>query len=315
MINPAQKTSEGALTSLLKDIGLVRRSAASDRRTYRATDRPLTAKRLFLSLRPALANPIFIIGAPRSGTTFLGECMSCLPEVSYHFEPVGTKFAARHVYEKQWDFEKAKRFYTIVYSLLLIQHIDGDLRFAEKTPRNCFLIDFLSQAFPGSQFIHIIRDGRDAALSYSKKPWLQSSQAKSGKTEPGGYSYGPYARFWVEPELVEKFETTTDIHRCVWAWRRFTESALEGMSKLPKNRCYELRYEALVNNPADEADRLLKFMSIESPLSREQFHRAVSKAKPTSVGQWKKELSIDQQQQVEAEAGALLSKLGYINRV
>ena len=296
----------------IESLKMVRRSTKIDRNTYQKKERPISAQRLFCLLKPNLKQPIFIIGAPRSGTTFLGSCFAVLPEISYHFEPVGTKFAARNIYEGFWDFNRSKRFYKMVYAWLSRQHLDGDLRFAEKTPRNCFLVDFLAQAFPDSQFIHIIRDGRDAALSYCKKPWLQAAQAQSGKAEPGGYAYGPYARFWVESDLVKKFETTSDIHRCIWAWRRFTESALASVAKLPGERYFELRYEDLVRNPADEANRLLNFLNIQNDTSSSLFHAAVAKANPSSVGNWQKELSAEQLKEIDAEAGELLRKLGYL---
>ena len=260
---------------------------------------------------PNLASPIFVIGSPRSGTTFLGSCIAELPETSYHFEPVATKAAARYVYTQEWSVAKARRFYRLVYGWLMRIHADGDLRFADKTPRNCFLVDFLHQAFPNAQFVHIIREGRDAALSHSKKPWMQAAQAQSSKHEPGGYRYGPYTRFWVETERIAQFESTSDIHRCIWAWRRHTETALQSVARLPKHQYHELRYESLVANPTAEAEALLNFLSITDQRSRQRFHQAVGNVRPDSVGLWKKELSTEQLQQVEQEAGSLLSQLNY----
>ena len=283
-----------------------------DRGRYRSKDRTLSAKRLIHSLSPNLKKPIFIVGAPRSGTTFLGESLAVLPEISYHHEPIATKYVARYIYEQQWNFQKAKPFYSRVYSWLMMQHFDADLRFAEKTPRNCFLIDFLAWAFPDARFIHIIRDGRDVALSHSKKPWLLASQTTSGKVEPGGYPYGPSPRFWVEPDRRKEFEATSDVHRCIWSWRRFTESALESVVKLPPDRYHEMRYETLVNAPIEEAERVLDFLSISNPHSCNLLYEAIAKASPNSVGQWKKELSEDQLKQIELEAGTLLRELNYL---
>ncbi|MGK7920781.1 MAG: sulfotransferase, partial [Trichodesmium sp.] len=200
-----------------------KKTAKADRKQYQSQTRPISISRLVFFLIPNLRRPIFIIGSPRSGTTFLGNCLGSLPEISYHFEPVATKAAARYIYEKIWGITKGKWFYGSVYGWLMRLYLDADLRFAEKTPRNCFLIDFLATAFPKAQFIHIIRDGRDAALSHSKKPWLQAAQAKSSQREPGGYRHGPYPRFWVEVDRSQEFRDTTDIHRCIWAWRRHTE--------------------------------------------------------------------------------------------
>src|SRR5690348_8281009 len=54
------------------------------------------------ALDPRVHRPIFVIGAPRSGTTFLGGCIGRLPEVSYHLEPRLTKAAIRRVYDGSW---------------------------------------------------------------------------------------------------------------------------------------------------------------------------------------------------------------------
>ncbi|MGD1855061.1 MAG: sulfotransferase [Leptolyngbyaceae cyanobacterium] len=292
-------------------LDLVKKTTAADRKKYQHKGRQMSASRLWHLVFPNLSQPIFIIGSPRSGTTFLGACIGSLPDVSYHFEPIATKAAARCIYEQEWGFRKTKWFYRLVYGWLMRIHADGDLRFADKTPRNCFVVDFLNQAFPNAQFVHIIRDGRDAALSHSKKPWMQAAQAKSPKYEPGGYPYGPYARFWVEPERIAEFESTSDIHRCIWAWRQHTENALDAIANIPQDRYHELRYEDLITNTESETERLLDFLSIDNPASRQHFHDAVSKVRPDSVGLWKNELSSEQLQQVEQEAGELLRKLNY----
>jgi hypothetical protein len=292
-------------------LGWARETAIADRRTYIRHSRPFSMRQAVFALSPNLSRPIFIVGAPRSGTTFLGACLGTLPEVSYHFEPVATKAAAKHIYAGDWSRFQSRWFYRAVYAWLMRLHWDSDLRFAEKTPRNCFIMPFLAEAFPDAQFIHIIRDGRDAALSYSKKPWLQAASATSGKREPGGYPYGPYARFWVERDRISEFESTSDIHRCIWAWRQFTASALSAAADLPTSRYHELRYEHLVAHPKHEADRLLDFLGISFPQSRTTLQKAIAQVRPDSLGQWQRELSAEQLECITTEAGSLLQQLGY----
>ena len=41
-----------------------------------------------------------------------------------------------------WGFALASFFYRQVYVWLMRIHMDGNLRFTEKTPRNCFIIPF-----------------------------------------------------------------------------------------------------------------------------------------------------------------------------
>jgi hypothetical protein len=287
------------------------RTATANWRNYQPKQRHMSARRLGRCLLPNLKQPIFLVGAPRSGTTFLGSCLGELPEISYHFEPIATKAAARYLYEGRWGLVRARWFYRNVYAWLMRLHADGDLRFAEKTPRNAFVIPALLSMFPDGRFIHIIRDGRDAALSLSERPWLQAGQSQSGRVEPGGYRYGPYARFWVEPDRIREFESTTDIHRCIWSWRRHTEAALAAGEQLPPDRYHELRYEDLTTRPQEEANRMLAFLGITDAASREALHTAVGRASVKSVGRWNGKLSAEDLAQIEAEAGPLLARLGY----
>ncbi|MEN8446997.1 MAG: sulfotransferase [Cyanobacteria bacterium J06555_13] len=287
-------------------------TAAEDRRFYPLRQRPHSVSRLQHLISPNLSKPIFIFGSPRSGTTFLGECLSVLPEVSYHFEPVLTKAAVRYIYEKQWSTVKAKRFYHSVYGWLMRIHNDGDLCFCEKTPRNSFILPFLYEAFPDGRFIHIIRDGRDASISLSQRPWYRNDMRGSGAKEPGGYPFGPKARFWVEPERTAEFETTNDLHRCIWLWRRYLEATAQGSTHLPAQQYYELRYENLVATPEREAQRLLDFLEVEVQTSRTTFVETIqSQIRQDSVGNWKTILSAPVLDQMYVEAGQWLNELGY----
>jgi len=279
-------------------------------RTYRG-HRSLSEGAVLRRLTPRLERPIFLVGAPRSGTTFFGSCLASLPELSYHHEPVATKAAARYIYEQLWTEQQATRFYRRVYRWLMLVHLDGDLRFAEKTPRNCMILEFLDRAFPTAQFIHVIRDGRDAALSGTREPWLLARNADSGKYEPGGYPVGPYAQFWVEEHRREQFESTTDLHRCIWQWRRMTEHARQFGQRMPSTKFLEIRYESLVRQPTAVAERVLSFLNMERAVSTERFLHAVGRVRADSVGRWKNELSTDQLATIDTEAGALLRILGY----
>ncbi|WP_038015989.1 sulfotransferase [Synechococcus sp. PCC 7335] len=291
---------------------LAKRTAGMDRDKYRTKQRSLTINRVWSTLFPNLSRPVFLIGAACSGTTFLGDCLAEVPELSYHFEPIATKAAARCVYEGLWSHTKAKFFYRTVYAWLMRLHADGDLRFVEKTPRNCCIIPFLNEAFPDAQFIHIIRDGRDAALSLSKKPWLAKRAATSGKYEPGGYPYGPYAQFWVEPERRDEFETTSDIHRCIWAWHRFTEEAITATRNLPSEKLLEVRYESFGSDPVGEADKIMDFLGIKDENSRRSFEAAVSTFNASLTEQWKQQLNEQQLAEIYDESGELLRQLHYL---
>jgi Sulfotransferase family len=269
--------------------------------------------RLAGSLVPTLERPLFLVGAARSGTTFLGEVLGKLPEISYHHEPVATKAAARYVHEGLWSERRARAFYRMVYRWLLRSGLDGGRRFSEKTPWNAFLLPFLARTFPDLQVIHIIRDGRDVAASHIRKPWLRADSATSGKREPGGYLYGPWAQWWVPPAERAAFETGPDVLRMSLAWRLYTEAALRDGPALGADRYLELRYESLVTAPSVEGERLLDFLDIERPESRAELQVALREVSTGSVGAWRSELDDRQMDRLLADSGPLLERLGYLD--
>lgn len=286
-----------------------------DRRFYQHAPRPWSSSRIWHLWSPNLNNPIFIIGAPRSGTTFLGECLGTDPNISYHFEPILTKAATRYVHEGLWSDRFAQWYYRAVYGWLMRLHFDADLCFAEKTPQISLIIPFLQQTFPQARFIHIIRDGRDAALSLSKKPWYKKEMNGSGAKEPDGYPFGSKARFWVEAARIDEYETTNDLHRCIWLWRRYLESILDAVPQIPQDHYYELRYEALVQDTEVEAERLINFLGITQPESRTKLKETfIKQANPQSVGNGKRQLTNEQIAVMEQEAGSLLDTLNYISK-
>lgn len=283
------------------------------RNLLRGVGRHLTAggvpRPLLRVPRLRLRRPVFLVGAPRSGTTFLGECTGTLPDISYFNEPTVTKYAAGCVYREAWPRWLMTRYYRLSYSgLLWASGAEGE-RLAEKTPRNCFLLPFLISAFPDARVVHLIRDGRDAALSWSRKPWLREDSLRRERREDGGYPYGPHPRFWVEPDRREEFFSTSDIHRCIWGWRRHVEAAREAArSSLPEEAYLEVRYERLVKAPLDVGGRIAAHLGARPAVP---FREKLKAARPDSVGRWRAELAPGELEDVRREAGGLLADLGY----
>jgi hypothetical protein len=291
---------------------LTARGLVSDRRERRRdrAARPAAGPRLGprpLDLR--LREPVFVLGAPRSGTTFLGSCIGALPEVSYHFEPRVTKAAARQVYEGTWPERRAARVFRTSYRLLLAAAGDGGRRFVEKNPENCFVVPFLLRSFPDARFVQIIRDGRDVAVSHAEKPWLSAASAGTGTRGRGGQAWGPWARWWVEPERREEFAGASDLTRTAWSWRRFTASARAALAELPADRVLTVRYEDVVRRPQEAAETIAAFFGHAEPPA--SLRAALAGADPSSIGRWRTALDADGLADVEREAGDLLRELGY----
>lgn len=262
-------------------------------------------------LDPRVQRPIFILGAPRSGTTFLGSCIGRLPEVSYHFEPRLTKAAARCVYDGSWSEAKAARVFRGTYAALLVAGGHGGRRFAEKNPENCFLVPFLFRAFPDAHFVQILRDGRDATVSHAEKPWLAAASAGTGRRGRGGTAWGPHPRFWVEPDRREEFRAVSDLERSAWCWRRFTEAALAGLAGLPADRVLQIRYEEMTREPSQAAERIADFLHVSTETDRSALAQALATASTSSVGRWRAALTAPEAARVSAMCGPLLAELGY----
>lgn len=282
----------------------------SDRRERRRISRTPDGRSAWKALDPRIHAPVFVVGAPRSGTTFLGASLGAVPGVSYHFEPRLTKSLIRLVYSGQWSDRRAQRVFRTSYSSLLLVAGDGGRRFVDKTPENSFIIPFLADTFPDSVFVHIIRDGRDVAVSHAEKPWLSAAAADSGQRGRGGAKWGPAPRFWVEAERGAEFSSVTDLDRTAWAWRRFTQSAIDNLDRLERSRWITIRYEDLVADPVSAAGRLSTLMTLQRS-AQASLAEALALAKPTSVGRWRSRLDDQEQAAVEAQCGPLLHRLGY----
>ncbi len=292
--------------------GWIQRTRRYDRETRTTHPRPWTIRRILRLLMPSLRRAIFVVGAPRSGTSFLGECFAAVPTCSFLFEPVLTKVAAEYVYLSAWPRFVSRLLYRGTYKWLMRLRADADLRLVEKTPRHCYIMPFLAQAFPDCQFIHIIRDGRDVALSLIKQPWILAESAAKPRRDPAGYLMGPYAHYWIEPERREEFERTSNLHRAAWLWRRSTQTTIANGAMLPANRYLELRYESLVQSPDSHADLILDYLEMRDAASQQAFRQAIRRARPTSVGAGLRTFSPADLEIVNREAGTTLRELQYL---
>lgn len=286
------------------------RGVFSDRRGRRRLTRTPDARPWFRAVDPRVHDPIFVIGSPRSGTSFLGRCLAQVPGVSYHFEPRVTKAAVRQLYSGAWSDRTTASVFRASCRTLILAAGDGGRRYVDKTPEYAFVIPFLAAMFPTASFVHIIRDGRDVAVSHSERPWLVADSAGSGLHGRAGTTWGPQPRFWVEPERRHRFAAVTDLERAAWAWRRYTQAARDNLAAVPPERSFELRYERLVTEPAKIARELAEFLVVDDH-GAAALAEALSSGRASSVGRWRDSLDDAQRNLVEAECGPLLAELGY----
>jgi hypothetical protein len=167
-------------------------------------------------------------------------------------------------------------------------------RWADCTPEHLLYMKQIKREIPDALFIHIIRDGRDVALSYAKQGWS-------------------YPLPW-------------DRHDCLgvaglyWEW--LVDKGREQGKRLGADY-QEVRFEELVARPQETLARLGSF--IDHDLDYERIQRAGigSVSEPNSsflgesngtfnpVARWKTKMSAEQVAFFEQLVGDCLLKLGY----
>ena len=234
---------------------------------------------------------VFVVGCPRSGTTFTGAALGSLPGFVDLDEVTPLKAALPRLAALP-EGEAAGELRAILERVRLLGLARG-LRGVEQTPETSFVLPAALRAYPEAVAVHVLRDGRDVVCSLLERGWFNGERSGA---DDAGHAYGSHPRFWVEPERREEFAQASEARRAAWAWRRYVSAARDGAA-------VEVRYESL-RESAGELARALDIGDAE-------IVRALAPFRASSIGRWQRDLSPAQLADVEAEAGGLLQELGY----
>ena len=268
--------------------------AASARRVLRAQGLHGLGKRL----RRPDERLVFVLGSPRSGTTFLAGAIGEVPgfvdlsEVSPHKAAI-----PRLVLLPEW--EAAARIRLTLERVRRLALVRG-WRGVEQTPETAFVLAAALRAYPHGRAVHVVRDGRDVVCSLLERGWLRAGRTGG---DDARLAYGARARFWVEPERVAEFEVASDATRAAWAWRSYVTAA----RSVEDERVLELRYESIAADPREAAVTIARHLD-SNPLP---FAQSLGSFHDRSIGRYRRDLSAEQLGDVEREAGPLLAELGY----
>ena len=241
---------------------------------------------------------VFVIGSPRSGTTFLAGAIGSCPG----FIDLGEVAALKAGIPELASLEPAAAAVRIRRLLGVTRRLGlvGRLRGVEQTPETAFVAHAVQLAVPQAKLVHIVRDGRDVACSLMERGWL--SAGRSGGDD-AGLPYGATPRFWVERDRHAEFVAASDARRAAWAWRRYVEAG-----RSVRESVHEIRYERLASDSEGTAADLATFL--DTPL--EPLAMALGAFFDSSIGRFRRELTPGQIAEIEEEAGSLLSDLGYL---
>jgi len=206
--------------------------------------------------------PIFIVGAPRSGTNIFYRTLALHPDLAWIsnitkkipsslwltrfimlFRDDHRPTEANNVWQKftgndhealgRDDVTAAAGKYlrTVVQNNL---RIFKKPRFVNKCPGNSVRIEFLREIFPDAIFIHIIRDGR--AVGYSI---MRSRLEHSGA-------------YWsVKPPDWRDLLKLPLVDACALQWQKTVKAILQSAKKLPRKQYLAIKYEDLVARPVE----------------------------------------------------------------
>ena len=266
---------------------------------------------------------VFIIGAPRSGTTWLQIMLGAHPMVCTTVElRLFNKYTAPWI--QSWNEEKKimehglrvglpflwtedefydflRYFLNRVYENVLRTNPKAT-HILDKHPGYSGYTEDIIKLLPNSYFIHLIRDGRDVAVS------LKAASKNMG------------------------FATNT-IEKAASRWKERVNEALQ--ARKFKQRYMEIRYEDLLTAGTTTMKSVFDFCGLsigsselETIIAQHSFEKMKTERKAQSQnirlpenfyrkggsGNWKEALTTDEKQLFAAQADHLLCELGYAEK-
>ena len=269
-----------------------------------------------------LDRPIFVVGAPRSGTSLLFRILATSNQVA-HYPGEAHEIWERdhHPALRGWDsnvltasdLDDAGR-RRIRRSFYLVA--GSSKRLIDKTPRNSFRIGFVDALFPDARYVFLQRDGRDNVNSLMTA-WKTPRYRTYKLPEPHGIPGVPDPTWWkfvLYPGWKQDLRGPLEVV-CANQWVHSNEIALTDLAAISSGRWTTTRYEDLVADPANEVTRLARFLElgVDDRLMSETARLVatpINVVTPPESDKWRKENPTE----IEAIApriGATMAKLGY----
>jgi hypothetical protein len=167
-------------------------------------------------------------------------------------------------------------------------------RWADSTPEHLLYMEQIKREIPDALFIHIIRDGRDVALSFAKQGWS-------------------YPLPWDRDEGL-------GVAGLYWEW--MVRKGQQQGKRLGADY-QEVRFEELISNPEETLSKLSQFIDHDLDYKRIQRAGIGSVREPNSsfagesgqsfnpLARWKTKMSSEEVVALEELVGDFLTKLGY----
>lgn len=247
-----------------------------------------------------LNQPVFIIGAPRSGTSLLyailrkssalrhwpGESHE-IWEADYH--PALRGWESNQLEVDDIDADAAARIRRSFFLVTGKKH-----RLLDKTPRNALRVPFVNALFPDARFIYIKRDGREninSLINAWRSPRYRTYELPEPHEIPG---VDPkWWKFVLYPGWRDDRKGPLEVVAAK-QWVASNDHAMKAFADIDRGRSVELRYEDLVDEPVEEVGRVMGFLDLAYEVPIKEMAAATSTTPintvtPPEKGKWRKE--------------------------
>ncbi|MFG0331476.1 MAG: sulfotransferase family protein [Phycisphaerales bacterium] len=267
----------------------------------------------------------FVAGCQKSGTTWVERLLNGHPEMICRGEarftdmllhPLAKTTEMYSLEQKvgpqgQFSRDQFLALYANAIGMILSNWIGDESApplIGEKTPQNALALHYLGEVFPTARFIHIIRDGRDGAVS----GWFHNLSKDNPAFRETFPTFADYVRYFARTHWVRYIETA----------RKF--------GRADPDRYLEVRYEELHADQRAVTRVMLEFLaadasdeSVDSCLQAGAFERlsggrqrgqedSRSHFRKGVIGDWRDHFDDAAIAAYMEVAGPLASELGYI---
>lgn len=196
-------------------------------------------------------------------------------------------------------------------------------RVVERSAFSLLLVPALARTFPEARFVHLYRDGRNAALSMQRHPYFRLSTRFARAIEGLGFDPFRPALMSGSSRLFPFLEAVTGccfpIERWLaeplpveWLgayWSRMVAAGVALLGALPAGCLLNIRYEDVLARPHEELARLMTFLGPE--YMDEKWLDVASALPRQPASDWRR-LAADEQARLRAACGPGLALLGYL---
>jgi len=263
-------------------------------------------------LLPEFDRPIFIISAPRAGSTLLFETLcqfsnlwsvgmeshdiiEAIPKLhpaAHHFSSnrlteedalPSIKVALRDGFVRQLR-DRSRG----AYLNLPVKQRPQNIRFLEKTPKNALRVPFLKAIFPDGLFIFLYREPK-GNISSMMEGWR--SQRFISSPQPPGWSEKNWS-FLLIPGW-ESLQNCSIAEIAARQWQTANSYIWDDLQSLPSSSWCMVKYQDLIDNPKKTIGKISQFAGlswdkkIEERLSQSLPTSAVTLSQP-SRDKWRK---------------------------